>query len=198
MPRQILDPSPDPPPRLADGPLALEEVSVALRIYRVPEAVMNIRAQILTAGELLHGLALPDHAVARDQVTDRRRQQEESAVDPAAVIAWLLLELTTRSPSIAIAATRLAGRTTETAGPAPVRPMKGYLGVEIDVGDVAAIGQRKKGVIRDIGQHPLRLAAVWALSSVSTSMTRQGSAVSRWTSIRFSARWKVTSDMCSK
>lgn len=84
---------------------------------------------------------------------------EESAVDPAAVIACLLLEV---DGAIALVRNRpepLGRPHHRDGGLAPVRLVKGDLGGEIDVGDVVTIGQRKKGVIRDIRQRPFRLAA---------------------------------------
>ena len=54
---------------------------------------MHEGAQLVAARQLLHRLALPDGLVARDQIADRRRQQEEAAIDPAAVVVRLLLEI---------------------------------------------------------------------------------------------------------
>lgn len=107
----------------------------------------------------------------RPLVTDRRRQQEESPVDPAAVVAWLLSKLTTRSPSIAIAANRLAGRTTETVpgarAPCERRSRRRD----------RCRRRRRHRSTQKTGHPPhsrFGLPPVWVLSPVSTSVTPPG------------------------
>ena len=84
--------SPDFPRRLAGLPEILEMSLIAQRIHRLPEAVMEIDAELAVRGEPFHRLAFPDGRIALDIVADLGRQHEEAAVDPAAVAERLFLE----------------------------------------------------------------------------------------------------------
>src|SRR6185436_19197822 len=62
------------------------------RVHRVPEALVDEGRELSLAGEPLHGIALPDGLVAANVLDDLWRQDEEPAVDPAAVAVRLLVE----------------------------------------------------------------------------------------------------------
>ena len=54
---------------------------------------MEIDAELAFLRELLHRLLFPHRRVVLDVVPDLWRQDEEAAIDPAAIANWLLLEL---------------------------------------------------------------------------------------------------------
>lgn len=61
-------------------------LAVAQRVHRLPEAFVKICAQVVLGGQTLERFAFPDRAVAFDVIRDIARQDEESAVDPAAFL----------------------------------------------------------------------------------------------------------------
>ena len=80
----------------------------------------DIGAQVVVLREPLHRLALPDRVVAVDEIADLGREQEEAAVDPAAIALRLLRE--GRDPVACRASSapkRLAGRTAVTVALRP-------------------------------------------------------------------------------
>src|SRR5215213_6894851 len=80
------------PWRLVVRPQVFEVSLVAKRIHRVPEAVVEVDAELALGGEIIHRLFFPNRRIAFDIAADLGRQHEKTAIDPAAIAARLLLE----------------------------------------------------------------------------------------------------------
>src|SRR4029077_2007485 len=85
-------PSPCLPRRASGAPELFELPLVAERVHRLPEPVVTIGGQLTFACEALERLLLPHGVVARNVVEDGGGEDEEAAVDPAAVPSRLLLK----------------------------------------------------------------------------------------------------------
>ena len=107
---------------------------------------MLIGRKLAAGGERLQRTPFPDAVVARNQVEDRRLQDEEAAVDEGAVAGGLLLEGANRAPldfQRAVAAGRLDGGDGRLPGfPA----VEGQRGGDVDVADAVAVGEEERAV----------------------------------------------------
>src|SRR5277367_1627288 len=104
---------------------------------------MEIDAELLFRRELLHRLPFPDRRIIFDIVADPRRQDEEAAIDPAAIAHRLFLK-----PSHAIAqvldrseAARRLGR--GHGGEPSFLAMQMNRGAHVDVANTISVAQTK-------------------------------------------------------
>src|SRR5437016_2687198 len=86
------DSAPRLPRRATRGPHLVEMVLVAQRIHRLPEAAVEMRRKRTLSCQTLQRLALPHGGIAFYVIENRRRQDEETAVDPAAIALGLFLK----------------------------------------------------------------------------------------------------------
>ena len=138
---------------------------------------MEIDAELVFRREPLHRLPFPDRRVILDIAADQRRQDEEAAIDPAAIAHRLFLE-----PSHAIAqvldrseAARRLGR--GHGGEPSFLAMQIDRGAHVDVANSISVGQTKFLIVAEVGRIRLMRPPIMVPSPVSTSVTRHGSAV---------------------
>src|ERR1700733_7493804 len=112
---------------------------VAQRIHRLPETFMEERLDLASFDEGLNRFAFEHLRIVGDGIDRFWIEDEESAVDPPALVGGLLLEridLRVFEPKGAEAGHRLNARKSDQL---PMRLMEGDRGRDIDVGDTIAI-----------------------------------------------------------
>src|SRR3954454_19012971 len=80
------------PGRLVALPEVFEDVAVAQRVHRLPEALVAVDRHLPARGQLAHRPLLPHRRLVVDEPAGAGLEHEEAAVGPGAVAARLLLE----------------------------------------------------------------------------------------------------------
>nr|GFC32450.1 hypothetical protein [Tanacetum cinerariifolium] len=131
------------------GPESLELALVAQRIARLPEACVMKRAQLSVFRQLHQGLALPGNGVAVDVLDHFWFQHEETAVDPANLVAWFLFETGHTVVLINIQHAKAARwLNSRNGGQLAMLTVEGHLGTDVDVGQTVAVSQAERLVVQ--------------------------------------------------
>src|SRR4051812_44362786 len=84
--------APDFPGRFFAIPKVFQELLLAQRVHRLPEAAVLVSGELAVAHQAFHRRALENRIVAFDVVEYRGLEDEESSVDQSAVSRGLLPE----------------------------------------------------------------------------------------------------------
>ena len=121
-----------------------------MRVHRLPEAMMAVRAELAGFGEQPERRQFPRGLISFNPVDHSGRQDEEAAIDPAPVADWLLHEAVDDVP-VQIDHAVAAGRLYSGDGRgAAVAAMKCDECADVDVGKAVAIGEAERIFIPQI------------------------------------------------